>query len=209
MTNKLDISNMALSAAYARSTMADINEVSEEGRVVRLWYDTVLAHLHRAGNWSFARDVVDLSLLATPSSGSWSLRYALPTNCLRARYLEGYASFTISGTNVLTNEVDARLVFTKLVDNPDNWDATFRMAMVYALAAHICGPLTGKIKKASELIANANMLIREGMAETANEGYQFVETLPDWLVARNVYEGVPGNKPFIIPPGPDFPGIEP
>lgn len=214
MTSKTDICNLALSAAMARSKITAIaSDTSEEARICNLWYDHVLNHLIRAARWNFARETEALSLAGTPSSGSWRYRYTLPANYLRAWYMEGFGAFTISGQNILTNiasEYEPVLVYSGLVANPDNWDASFRMAMVYALAAHICGPLTGKVKQGQVLIGQANALVQAARTDAANEGYVYTSTQAPWILARDLTAEttLDANAPYFYPDGPEFAGVE-
>lgn len=214
MTNKTDICNRALATAHARSKITNIvTDTSEEARVCNLFYEMTLAHLIRSARWNFARDSAPLALSGTPSSGSWAYKYPLPTNCLRPWYIEGFYGFTVAGTNILTNVTDTEepvLVFSKLIDNPDNWDASFQMAMVYALAAHICGPLTGKVKQGQVLFGLANALIQSARVDSANEGHTYVQTQAPWIIARDLPAeyAVDGRAPFYWPDGPLFAGVE-
>lgn len=214
MTNKTDICNRALAAAMSRAEITSITtDTSEEARVCNLFYEMTLAHLIRSARWNFARDSAPLAVSGTPSTGSWGYKYPLPTNCLRPWYIEGFASFTVQGTNVLTNVTDTEapvLVFSKLIDNPDNWDASFQMAMVYALAAHICGPLTGKVRQGQTLVGMANGLIQSARVDSANEGYTYTSTQAPWIIARDlpVDYAIDGRTPFYWPDGPLFAGVE-
>jgi hypothetical protein len=214
VTNKTDICNRALAAAHARSKISNIStDTSEEARVCNLFYDMTLAHLIRSARWNFSRDRANLVLSGTPNTGSWGYRYALPSNCLRPWYLEGFYGFTIAGTNLLTNVASTEspvLVFGKVIDNPDNWDASFTMAMVYALAAHICGPLTGKVRQAQTLVGMANGLIQSARVDSANEGYTYAQTQAPWIAARTLpaeFE-IDSRAPYFYPDGALFAGVE-
>lgn len=214
MTNKTDICNRALATAHSRAEITNIvSDTSEEARVCNLYYDMTLGHLIRSARWNFSRDSAELVLSGTPNSGSWRYRYVKPENCLRPWYLEGFYSFTIAGSNLLTNVADTEtpvLVFGKMIDNPDNWDASFTMAMVYALAAHICGPLTGKVKQGQVLFGLANALIQSARVDSANEGHTYVTTQAPWIIARDlpVDYDIDGRAPFYWPDGALFAGVE-
>ena len=64
------------------------------------------------------------------------------------------------------------------------------MAIVYALAAHIVMPLTGKTSRARTLIQQANDLILAARETAANTSNEVFDTLPDWIRAR----GYGGNS---------------
>jgi hypothetical protein len=104
MTSPVDITNRALQAIGTRSTIAAMDEGSNESNNASLCYATTRQELIRSAPWNFATATATLALLKSapgtletplwPASGvwstaypppGWSYEYAYPADCLRAR----------------------------------------------------------------------------------------------------------------------------
>jgi hypothetical protein len=85
---------------------------------------------------------------------------------------------------ICSNDQQAILCYTKLIDNPNLWDPIFYNAMQDALGAAITIPLTGNLNLAKMLYEQANGTITQARAMDGNEGLTTVDYLPDWLRAR-------------------------
>ncbi|HXA22756.1 MAG TPA: hypothetical protein VNW90_10675 [Acetobacteraceae bacterium] len=104
MTSRVDITNRALQALGTRSTIASMDEGSNESNNASLVYDAARQECIRAAPWNFCTATATLALLksapgtvetpAFPTSGvwsnaypppGWSYEYAYPADCLRAR----------------------------------------------------------------------------------------------------------------------------
>jgi hypothetical protein len=104
MTGRVDLVNRALQALGTRSTIASMDEGSNESNNASLVYDAARQECIRAAPWNFASATATLSLLKAapgtvetplwPTSGmwsnaypppGWSFEYAYPSDCLRAR----------------------------------------------------------------------------------------------------------------------------
>jgi len=92
MTTNIDICNMALSEIGTQSTIAALNEQSNEAIQCNLWYDTMRRRLLRAAQWGFARTQVTLTQVADAIPDNTSpypflFSYTYPTDCLKLRYI--------------------------------------------------------------------------------------------------------------------------
>lgn len=85
---------------------------------------------------------------------------------------------------VLTNMNQAIGVWTSRVNNPSNWDASFLMIMVKALAAHICQQLTGDKSLGKIKIEEANAILVEARRTNGNEGLTVQDHIPEWMRVR-------------------------
>lgn len=91
------VANEAIDAAGLRFTLGDIEEGVHPSQVLLRHYWTCLNQLLRAAPWNFARKQADLLLLAdstgqTTGVGTlvprpWVYAYAMPTDCVRMRYI--------------------------------------------------------------------------------------------------------------------------
>jgi hypothetical protein len=85
---------------------------------------------------------------------------------------------------LLTNQYQARLVYTALVTDPEMWDSNFVTAFVARLAQKICLPLSGD-KKLLQMAVNAGMQAEsEAKSASANEGITIIDWTPESVAAH-------------------------
>jgi hypothetical protein len=101
--------------------------------------------------------------------------------------------------------------YTKRQERVDLWDPGLTLAIVYALAAFIVMPLTGKVSRAKQVMDQANALILEARVASANSDENYVDTVPDWITARGYAQPGPMTR-FYYPYGPmlamaEIPGV--
>lgn len=204
-SSEVEIYNLALNAVGARNNISSPTEASREAEVCRLWYATVRDQLLAAAPWPEATKLERLALLSKaddewdpgePRPG-YRFAYSLPHDCVRPQYLTQFERFLItSGPNdtrmLNTNVSQAILAYTYRLENISLWSTEFQMAVIYALAANICMPLTGKPSRAASLVDRANSIVlaaRETAANISNDRYDHI---PDWFSAR----GFGGDAPI-------------
>ena len=90
---------------------------------------------------------------------------------------------------VLTNVRQAQAVYTVRVDNPDLWDPLLQNAIVAALAAWFCNPLSLSAQLLTQRTQIAAGILMQARIADANEGISTVDHLPDWMAVRNVGGG--------------------
>jgi hypothetical protein len=105
MTSEVDIANRALSAIGTRSSIASLDEGSNESIQVKLLLEPLRDELLRMAPWNCARNFINLSLICaapgTPENPTaaplvwdkgippppWTYEYAYPSDCLRPVYI--------------------------------------------------------------------------------------------------------------------------
>lgn len=209
ISSEVGVYNLALNAVGTRSNISSPSENSREAEVCRLWYSSVRDQVLASAPWPEATEIRYLAELARASDGEWSYDdprpgysyvYSAPSDMLRPMYLTDFSRFLLTGYSdnrkaIHTNTAQAALVYTKRLETISLWNAELQMAIVYALAAHICMPLSGKPSRSRSLLQQANGLImaaRESAANTSDEVYEWV---PDWIAARG-YNFPAGTKYF-------------
>lgn len=213
--DEVSIFNQALNAIGTRDNVSSVAENSREAEVCRLWYTTTRDQVLRAAYWNCAKAYARLAVAAQrDETVAWQagdpepgflFAYALPSDCIRPRFLSSYSRFTV-GVNggapaLFSNAEEVILFYTKRETNVALWDASLQMAVAYALAAYICKPLTGKIRGAQDAERQANNLILLAREEHANDDDNLLDTLPDWIAARSSAYGMPQTR-FFYPYGP-------
>lgn len=112
--------NRALAAIGTRSSIQSITDGSNEANACALLYDPTRQELLRAAYWNCARGQTNLTLLkaapgtpentaagtstwvpATQPQPPWIYEYALPSNCLRMRYIVPQINTAFSGNPTL------------------------------------------------------------------------------------------------------------
>lgn len=215
VTAVVDIWNQAVSALSLSKTINDETDNSLVAEKCRLHYPTVRDKVLRGAPWSSAKAYSRLALHAERNTSAawqpgdpepgWAFSYRLPSDYLWPRNLSTYERFTLGTiggeTYLMTNMEQAILIYTKRQEDVSQWDIALTDAIILALAAHICKPLTGKNDRSAQLIGAANQAIMLAREQAGNEDNQPMETIPDWLMAR----GIPGpsypNR-YIYPVGP-------
>lgn len=215
IADEVALYNLALNAIGARSNVTATDEASREAEVCGLWYTPVRDQVLAAAAWPETTKIEYLGLVDerdfdqawvdTNARPGYTYAYEVPDDFLHPQYLADFAPFIVTtypvDVRVIdTNTQDAILVYTALIENVAVWGPSLQMAIVYALASHICMPLTGKPQRAKMVAERANDLIwaaRERAANTSNEQFEF---LPEWLAGRG-YAGGMQSPRFMYPFG--------
>lgn len=211
ITDEVSIYNLALNAVGTRSTVALPTEKSREAEVCRLWFGPVRDRVLRAAPWASTRAWARLALLkerddaarwvsSDPEPG-FQYAYGVPSDMLAPRYLAGWQRFTLSSypgnkLALMTSVPDALLTYTKKQEVVGLWDVGLQMAVVYALAAHIAMPLTGKPARARNAMEQANDFILSAREENANNDMASVDTIPSWLQVRGHTDNLNATRYF-------------
>lgn len=90
---------------------------------------------------------------------------------------------------ILTNAPRAQAVYTARIDNVDLWDPSLQNAVVGALAAWACAPVSGSLDRQKIAIAIASNLIKSARDNDGNEGITQMDVIPDWMQVRNAGGG--------------------
>lgn len=152
-----------------------------------LFWDDVLEEMLREFEWPFAKETATLALVEDdPDDGvEWGFSYRWPSDCIKARYIvDGNLNpsaqhprieFEIgsddSGKLIFTNEQDAVLAYTRLIDDITLASAKFRAAMSYKLAYKVAPVLCGEDRTGLGQKAQMNYELEfsRAMAEYLNE----------------------------------------
>lgn len=84
---------------------------------------------------------------------------------------------------LLTNQMQAIGVYTYYAP-VTMWDDMFIDAVVGALSAKICGPVSGDKKLMQLAIGQGQTALNEARVANGNEGIQQQESMPDWMRVR-------------------------
>jgi hypothetical protein len=175
-----------------------LSENSQAADVCNRFYEPCRDMTLADGHWNFATTRVALADLGTPPT-NWLYRYALPADCLAARYLvvEGSRNplaktripFEVAEEDdarvLYTDQEDAELVYTKRQENPNLFSPQFVSALAWLLASEIAMPLSA----APSIGTNAYKMYLNGISQaqagSLREGQDDVEPDCEFLTGRN------------------------
>lgn len=209
----VQIYNLALNACGERSNISLPTENSRRAEVCNLWYEPVLEQILASAPWPEATRIMYVAEAAEKADGDWleteprpgyQYAYYIPDDCLRPQYLADFTRFEVSyfGDNkkvLHTNTFQAILVYTANITNISLWSTELRMAVVYALSAHVCMALSGKPTRTKMLIDRANQFITDARISAANESTEQYDSLPEWISGRGFSD--PNPQKYIYPLG--------
>lgn len=199
MASVVTIWNMALSAMGARGTISSETESGREADLCRLWYPHVRDVVLKAASWPCAAKWARLSVLTerdfsvewagSGTAPTYRFLYAAPAEMLAPRHLMSYRRFSVGEYNdaavIHADEEDAVLCYTKRVDNTELWDTGLTDAVVAALGAKLCIPLSGKEGRRDRLKDEAVEAVLLARTQVANEEDARYDSLPSWIEVRD------------------------
>jgi hypothetical protein len=85
---------------------------------------------------------------------------------------------------ILTNQIQAQLVYTSRVLNPALFDGQFVDALYNYLGARVCIALSGDKQMMGEAFKRASALCDAAAASNGNESITVIDQMPDWIRVR-------------------------
>lgn len=192
------IANLALSRLRA-GTISSMGENSPAGKFSSIWYDESRKQLLESFDWGFARRTETLAVHgdAAPTT-RWAFRYAMPSGCIVARYIQNPVSITAdpvpyqiemndAGTEstLVTNVEDAVLIYTYDLSTTTLFSPSFVDALSWLLSYNLAWPLTGKGELQDRAERGFNISMRAAAAHDANEQKYEPRRQASWIEARN------------------------
>lgn len=170
MASTIHVCNLALAKLGAR-TIESLTENSKEARLCALFLDSSRDELLRAHPWNFAAARATLARLSEPPAFGYARAFQLPPDCLRVRRLNGdvRAVFEIEGRQLLTDQDQARILYTARVEDPTRFDPLFVQALAARLAAELCVPIAKSAALAERLWKLSELMAERAGLEDARE----------------------------------------
>ena len=146
---KTDIANIAL-AKFREGRIANIESDTDPVAVVlNDQYDHALKLLLEEHRWNFAGKRVTLTKLQDKPPFGWNFQYALPSDIVRLKDVNGEdveassRRFTLEGDRLLTNDSEVTVTYVGEVADTNLFSPSFVEALSFKLASICCGRLTG------------------------------------------------------------------
>jgi hypothetical protein len=199
-TDKVQICNMALARIGVSQFIANLTtERSNEAINCNLFYDTVLAFALRDYDWNFSRRTVALSLATGAVAPNWTYKYSYPNDCFFARAIvpvgirfpraDQRIPFDIGNDGatrvIYTDQADAVLRYSALIDNPVLYDPQFVSAFAFLLGSELAIPLSIKPDIAKSARDAYVLTASRAMANDLRERESGPEPDPALIAYRN------------------------
>ena len=187
MASAIEICNLALLQVGANS-ISSLDSATKESRTCNALYATLRDEVLSDNDWGFARKRLTLAEVDATYSG-WGYTYQIPTDCLVPRRITNLASdqpldkipheiitnSTKDKKYLLTNEVDAELVYTARVTDPNMFEVLFIKALAFRIAADLSQPLRGKLDLRGTMLQAYSQTLSKGEAISNNQGHKEVD----------------------------------
>jgi hypothetical protein len=151
MQSTVQLYNLALARLGGEQLLQNISpqEGDTMGRLCDNLFPHVLDMALQAHSWGFALRTITLPLVPTPKGGNggvFSYRYRVPADCVRPVRLQGggfgrspayVVQGSDEGSDLLTNESPATLIYVAREMDPKRWPPMFADALAWGLASEL------------------------------------------------------------------------
>ncbi len=194
-TSQIEICNLALSHIGSSDRIASLTEQTEPARLCNIMYEISREFVLQDFDWAFAERNELLALLDLTPTG-YEYAYQYPSGCIQAKEIfqavEGAAPIDFAVVTqesmlskmVLTNEENARLVYTGDIKNTTMFTPAFVMAFSYQLASNIAIPITKKSSIKNAMLSYYSAYYDRAQVLDARQNRYTVQQTNDYLSAR-------------------------
>jgi hypothetical protein len=189
--------NVALLRVGERQTIDNLDEMTESAMACKALYGLARDELLEATWWRWATRRTVLAALATETRSGWGSVYALPADCVTARYIyagqrnpsaDSRIPFLIeasdSGRVLLTDEVEAELVYTARIETVALFPARFADALAWRLAVDLMLAIPVKPQLATIVERKAQASLATAIAADRNEAQEDAEPDSEFIRVR-------------------------
>lgn len=187
--SKVNICNQAL-LMLGSDTITSLDESDKRATHCSVLYDPTRKALLRRHNWGFARARRDLAQLSTAPDFGFEYYYQLPSDCLRIRgiYQDSEMPFTdrysVESNKIAINISPCRIIYTRNVENPREFDALFDKALAAWLAWELALPISGSSTRKERMSLSLEYYLDTAQSVDATEGAEHIEATSDYMQAR-------------------------
>lgn len=200
-TTETGVANVAL-GHLGQPTIASLADTGLRARAVNQFFPTIRDAIQRAAWWNFNKRWITPAADPVASKGPLTIRYVLPPDCLRVRFVRNITSTewgeensqaTVGGAVVeamvlVTNQSAPVVCYSGRVDNVRVWDADFYDAFALLLASAAARKLGRSRSLADDLRAQGEKKIADAAGVDSKEDADNENERPmsDWLYARRI-----------------------
>jgi len=192
---KAKIFNMALKNLGVSVGVQTTDQTDRNTVVLNEFYEMAKEKTLCDHDWGFASTYRELTLTGgTCLNPKYSYEYDYPNNCAMIREIvagveEKQIEFEVcsnaKGQKIIyTNKENAKVRYTRLVEDATNYTPEFAMALSWYLAFLCAKAITGARMNTSDCLQVYRQMLLEGKTSDANEGYQKADEECEWIEAR-------------------------
>ncbi|MDN3278784.1 hypothetical protein QWJ07_31295 [Frankia sp. RB7] len=192
--------NLAL-GHLGQPEIASMSDTTTRARKVRQFFPVARQAVLRLKHWNFATSWIQPAQDPVQSLGHLKLRFPMPADCLRVRYIKGdnrrewdieSGSATVGGVAVeviilVTNVADPTVCYTKDVTVPRLWDSLFLEAFGLMLAGYLAESLGRSRELGAEMRKRGEDAVSGAATVDAKERRQRHRPETSWETARRGY----------------------
>lgn len=189
--------NLAL-GHLGQPEIASMLDTNLRARKVRQFFPVARQATLRLKPWNFATGWVQPAQDPVQSLGNLKLRFAMPAECLRVRYIKGdnrrewdieSGSASVAGVPVevmilVTNITDPTVCYTKDVTAPRLWDSLFLDGFGFMLASYLAESLGRSREMGEQMRQRAEQTVGDAATVDAKERRQTCRPETSWETAR-------------------------
>lgn len=197
-SSEVKICNMALGRIGISIFIDSLTERSQAAIVCNNYYEACRDAVLEDAPFNFSTTRAVLADLGTPPT-NWLYRYALPSDCVKARRLvvpgmreptaRNRIPFEVAVENdakvLYTDQPAAELIYSQRVTNPNLFSAQFIMALAWLLASEIAMPLSAAAGLGDRAVKMYAHFISQAQAGSLREGQGGPEPDCAFLAERN------------------------
>jgi hypothetical protein len=139
--SKIDIFNLAL-AKIGSIAISDPDGAAKGAEYCTIFYDEIRQEVLREHPWNFATKRIAFAEAAAEPDFGYDYAYSLPADCLFVRHLsEEKYKWVVESGELLTDMEGAKAIYTRDIDDPNDFDPLFVGAFATRLAAEVVAAL--------------------------------------------------------------------
>lgn len=189
MASEVEICNIALQKLGAER-INSLTEDSVNGRACNLAYSFVRDRELRKHQWTFAKEMAALAPSSTSPLG-YTYQFPLPADWIRTIKVladpedeHEMQDFALRGRNILADESVVYLLYTRRVEDPNQFDTLFRDSLAAAMAYQMCEQITQSNTKKEALLEEYQIIINEAKRANAIERRSDEPPPDEWITVR-------------------------
>lgn len=197
MSNKIEICNAAL-LQIAANTIENLSENTREATVCNAIYSINFDSALRDVDWSFARKGPVVLTQLSETSDEFDYVYSLPADCIEFREIYNVAkandtdlipfkrAVSQSGDTqiILTDEYQAKGIYTKRIENESVLDPLFVSAFTLRLASSLSYPIQRDESLKNSLFKEYLYQIETARRRSKSENFSVPNPAQDYVSSR-------------------------
>jgi hypothetical protein len=198
--SEAEVCNLALLLVGQTQFIDDLTDPTEAGEVCKQVYERARDAALEAVAWPFATRRADLNEITDGDRDGWGYAYTLPSDCLAPRWLntgdenpsaQNKVPFvieddaTVGKRVLLTNQQDARLVYTRRVTETGKFSPLFVEALAAKIAVYLAAGLVKKPQLALQMMRLFDSVIARAAAAQFNQQQKDEEPDTSFVTERD------------------------